>query len=64
MTVWWKPRSLFIRIEKRQGMKVACLEEVAYRKGWLNVERVTEQIEKLSKTYYGRYLQMLIGEKT
>lgn len=50
-------------IEKRQGMKVACLEEIAYRKGWLNADQVAEQVKKLSKTDYGRYLQMLIGEK-
>jgi glucose-1-phosphate thymidylyltransferase, short form len=50
-------------IEKRQGMKVACLEEIAFRKGWLSSEQVAEQIKKLSKTDYGRYLQMLIGEK-
>jgi glucose-1-phosphate thymidylyltransferase len=36
-------------IEKRQGMKVACLEEIAFRKGWLNKEQVAEQIKKLSK---------------
>lgn len=50
-------------IEKRQGMKVACLEEIAFRKGWLNKEQVAEQIKKLSKTDYGRYLQILISEK-
>ncbi|HAU8264243.1 glucose-1-phosphate thymidylyltransferase RfbA [Citrobacter sp. MNAZ 1397] len=50
-------------IEKRQGMKVACLEEIAFRKGWLNEEQVAEQIKKLSKTDYGRYLQLLISEK-
>jgi len=50
-------------IEKRQGMKVACLEEIAFRKGWLNKEQVAEQIKKLSKTAYGRYLQLLISEK-
>ncbi|MDU4352162.1 glucose-1-phosphate thymidylyltransferase RfbA [Phytobacter diazotrophicus] len=50
-------------IEKRQGMKVACLEEIAFRKGWLNKEQVAEQIKKLSKTDYGRYLQLLISEK-
>lgn len=50
-------------IEKRQGMKVACLDEIAFRKGWLNVEQVTAQAKMLAKTDYGRYLQMLIGEK-
>lgn len=50
-------------IEKRQGMKVACLEEIAFRKGWLNYDQVGEQVKKLSKTDYGRYLQMLISEK-
>lgn len=49
-------------IEKRQGMKVACLEEIAFRKGWLDKQGVSEQIKKLSKTDYGRYLQMLISE--
>ena len=49
-------------IEKRQGMKVACLEEIAYRKGWLAKAQVAEQIKKLSKTDYSRYLQMLINE--
>lgn len=50
-------------IEKRQGMKVACLEEIAFRKGWLNAEQVAEQVKKLSKTDYGHYLKMLIGER-
>ncbi|MBR7287909.1 glucose-1-phosphate thymidylyltransferase, partial [Klebsiella pneumoniae] len=49
-------------IEKRQGMKVACLEEVAYRKGWLSKEQVSEQATKLAKNDYGRYLRMLINE--
>ncbi|QHM97142.1 MULTISPECIES: glucose-1-phosphate thymidylyltransferase RfbA [Kosakonia] len=49
-------------IEKRQGMKVACLEEIAYRNGWLNKEKVEEQARKLAKTEYGRYLKMLINE--
>lgn len=50
-------------IEKRQGLKVACLEEIAFRKGWLNAEQVAAQVKILSKTDYGRYLQMLISEK-
>lgn len=49
-------------IEKRQGMKVACLEEIAFRKGWLSAELVAEQAKKMSKNDYGRYLQGIIGE--
>lgn len=50
-------------IEKRQGMKVACLEEIAWRKGWLNYDEVAAQAKLLSKTSYGQYLQNLIDEK-
>ncbi|WP_436873654.1 glucose-1-phosphate thymidylyltransferase RfbA [Kosakonia sacchari] len=49
-------------IEKRQGMKVACLEEIAYRRGWLSKEQVAEQANKMAKNDYGRYLLMLINE--
>lgn len=49
-------------IEKRQGMKVACLEEIAFHKGWMDREQVAEQARKLAKTDYGIYLQMLIDE--
>ena len=49
-------------IEKRQGMKVACLEEIAYRKGWLSKEQVGEQAKKMAKNDYGRYLSMLVNE--
>ncbi|AUU99575.1 glucose-1-phosphate thymidylyltransferase RfbA [Phytobacter ursingii] len=49
-------------IEKRQGMKVACLEEIAFHKGWLSREQVAEQIKILSKTDYGLYLANLISE--
>ncbi|HBS2553664.1 TPA: glucose-1-phosphate thymidylyltransferase RfbA, partial [Klebsiella pneumoniae] len=46
-------------IEQRQGFKVACLEEIAYRKGWLTKDQVLSQAKILSKTQYGQYLQML-----
>lgn len=49
-------------IEKRQGMKVACLEEIAFRKGWLTREQVAEQAKLLQKTEYGRYLNILLDE--
>jgi glucose-1-phosphate thymidylyltransferase len=49
-------------IEKRQGFKVACLEEIAFRKGWLSREQVAEEARLLGKTLYGQYLSHLIGE--
>jgi len=47
-------------IEKRQGYKVACLEEIAYKKGWLTKEQVATQAKLLAKTGYGQYLQRLV----
>ncbi|HHL0053478.1 TPA: glucose-1-phosphate thymidylyltransferase RfbA [Klebsiella pneumoniae] len=49
-------------IEKRQGLKVACLEEIAFRKGWLSKEQVADQAKKMAKNDYGRYLRILINE--
>lgn len=48
-------------IEERQGFKVACLEEIAYRNSWLTVEQVAEQARRLEKTGYGEYLYNLIN---
>ena len=50
-------------IEQRQGFKVACLEEIAYRKGWLSSDDVLAQAKVLGKTQYGQYLKMLVEEK-
>ncbi|MCC3719628.1 glucose-1-phosphate thymidylyltransferase RfbA [Rouxiella badensis] len=47
-------------IEKRQGFKVACLEEIGFRNGWLNKDQVAAQAKVLSKTGYGQYLQQLV----
>src|SRR5690606_9248917 len=41
-------------IEARQGLKVACLEEIGYRQGWLSADRLAQEAEKLSKTGYGK----------
>lgn len=49
-------------IEKRQGFKVACLEEIAYHNGWLSATEVAEQAQRLKKTGYGQYLQALLEE--
>ncbi|MDC3123537.1 glucose-1-phosphate thymidylyltransferase RfbA [Gammaproteobacteria bacterium] len=43
-------------IERRQGLKVACLEEIGYRNGWLSEGRLAIQAQKLEKTGYGQYL--------
>ncbi|MCY1412624.1 Glucose-1-phosphate thymidylyltransferase 2 [compost metagenome] len=50
-------------IETRQGLKVACLEEIAYHQGWLSAERLGCQAEALSKTGYGQYLQRLLKQE-
>lgn len=46
-------------IEKRQGLKVACLEEIAFRQGWLTVNELQKQAEKFHKTSYGQYLMQI-----
>ena len=49
--------STFIEvIEKRQGLKVACLEEIAFRQGWIGREKLLELAEPMKKNDYGRYL--------
>ncbi|WP_413741256.1 glucose-1-phosphate thymidylyltransferase RfbA [Sodalis sp. RH15] len=56
--------SVFIHtIEKRQGFKVACLEEIAFNRGWLNKQQVIEEANLMSKTEYGQYLIQIAGEK-
>jgi glucose-1-phosphate thymidylyltransferase len=47
-------------IEKRQGYKIACLEEIAYNNGWINKTKVLEIAEPLSKNGYGQYLKKLV----
>ena len=56
--------SVFVEvIEKRQGLKVACLEAIAYRKGWITEEKLREIAEIMKKNQYGQYLLKLLGEK-
>ena len=47
-------------VEHRQGLKVACLEEIAYRNGWICAERLKIQADALQKTGYGQYLQRVV----
>ena len=49
--------STFIEvIEKRQGLKIACLEEIAFKRGWITKEQVREQAQPMAKNDYGKYL--------
>jgi len=49
-------------IEHRQGLKVACLEEIAWNNGWITDETLNNQAEKFKKTGYGQYLYKLLNE--
>ena len=56
--------STFIEVlEKRQGLKVACLEGIAYRKGWITAEKLREVAQPMLKNDYGRYLMSILDEK-
>ena len=56
--------STFIEcIEKRQGLKVACLEEIAYRQGWITREQLVVEAQPMVKNDYGKFLLQLAGEK-
>ena len=56
--------STFIEvIEKRQGLKVACLEEIAYKKGWIDAARLKELAKPMIKNGYGQYLMQLAEGK-
>ena len=48
-------------IEKRQGLKIACLEEIAYQNGWIDAERLRVLAEPMAKNQYGQYLLSLIS---
>ena len=49
-------------LEKRQGLKVACLEDIAYRQGWIDEERMRELARPMLKNQYGQYLLKVIDE--
>lgn len=55
--------SIFVEvIEKRQGLKVACLEEIAYREGWIDKERLEQLAVPMIKNQYGQYLMKVVSE--
>jgi glucose-1-phosphate thymidylyltransferase len=55
--------SIFVEvIEKRQGLKIACLEGIAYRRGWISEEKMRQLAQPMIKNQYGQYLLKVIGE--
>ena len=55
--------SIFVEvIEKRQGLKIACLEGIAYRKGWINRESMEQLAKPMLKNQYGQYLMKVVKE--
>ena len=52
--------SFFETIENRQGLKVSCVEEIAFRKGYINAEQVVKLAQPMMKNDYGRYLMNLL----
>jgi glucose-1-phosphate thymidylyltransferase len=50
-------------LEKRQGLKVACVEEIAYRSGWIGAEQVERLAQPMLKNGYGQYLMKVLNEK-
>lgn len=55
--------ALFVEmIEKQQGLKIACLEEIGWRKGWVNREELEKTAQSLSKSGYGKYVLSLLSE--
>jgi glucose-1-phosphate thymidylyltransferase len=56
--------SLFIQtIENRQGLKIACPEEIAFRQGYIDAEQVARLAEPLKKNAYGQYLLGMLSER-
>ena len=55
--------SIYVEVlEKRQGLKIACLEGIAYRQGWISKERMKEIAKPMLKNQYGQYLMKVVDE--
>ena len=59
----WRRRLFIETIEKRQGLKIACPEEIAYRQNYITAEQVAKLAEPLKKNAYGQYLLNMLNER-
>jgi glucose-1-phosphate thymidylyltransferase len=50
-------------LEKRQGLKVACIEEIAFRQGWITAAQLEAQAQPMLKNGYGQYLMKVLRER-
>jgi glucose-1-phosphate thymidylyltransferase len=50
-------------VEQRQGLKISCVEEIAYRKGYISAQQLHELAQPLNKSSYGRYLLDVLSEE-
>ena len=50
-------------VEKRQGLKISCVEEIAYRMGYIDAKKLLDLAEPLSKNEYGRYLLAVLEQE-
>lgn len=55
--------SIYVEVlEKRQGLKIACLEGIAYRQGWISKDKMVEIAKPMLKNQYGQYLLKVVDE--
>ena len=55
----------FVRtLERRQGLQIACLEEIAFARGWIDLDQLKQRADMLKKSNYGRFLKRLVNQHT
>ena len=63
MTACWMRATSIATLERRKGLKIACLEEIAWRNGFITAEQFEKLAQPLSKNGYGQYMLRLLKEE-